>query len=127
MKKVPLFSILFVIVGAAAIAAVALVSVKESKRNRQINEEIVAMQQEAEKIRINNESLREKITYFETPEFQEGIAKEKLNLQKPDERVVIVKPSPSLDESLQTTGESSQPEDQITVANYKKWWNQFFE
>jgi len=38
--------------------------------------------------------LEDRIGYFQTPEFQEKVAKDKLNFQKNDEEVVIIKSSP---------------------------------
>lgn len=129
MKKISLFSILIVIIGTGALAVLTYASFKESQRNQQIEEKIVAMKEEAQKIKSNNESLREKIAYFETSQFQEGVAKEKLNLQKPGERVIIIKPSPYKEESFEENNKAkTEPlEEKNNLPNYRKWWNQFFE
>lgn len=127
MRRFSLISLTVIILGIGAIAAVSFVSYKEAKRNRQIDEEIEAMRQEAEKIRKNNESLKEKITYFETPSFQEGVAKEKLNLQKPDEQVVIVKPSEYYENREENPAGNQEEKTEENIPNYLKWWNQFFK
>ncbi len=126
MKKMSFISLLIILLGIGAMAAVAFVSCKEAKRNQQINEEIEAMKQEAEKIRKNNENLKEKISYFETPSFQESVAKEKLNLQKPDEQVVIVKPSEYYESQEENLADSQKEKTEENTPNYLKWWNQFF-
>ena len=85
------------------------------------------MKQEADKIKTENNDLQQKNQYFSTPEFQEKTAKEKLDLQKQDENVVIVKSSPSSitsgESNQRTTAEQSNSPD---LPNYKKWWNLFF-
>ncbi len=126
IKRVSFISLLIILLGIGAIVAVSFVSYKEAKRNQQINGEIEAMRQEAEKIRKNNENLKEKISYFETPAFQEGVAKEKLNLQKPDEQVVIVKPSEYYESREENPTGSQEEKTEETMPNYLKWWNQFF-
>lgn len=127
MKKISFISLLIILLGIGAIAAVSFVSYKEAKRNQQINGEIEAMRQEAEKIRKNNENLKEKISYFETPAFQEGVAKEKLNLQKPDEQVVMVKPSEYYESRGENVSDNQTEKAEEDIPNYLKWWNQFFK
>ncbi len=123
-KKI--ISLLIIILGTIAIVTISYTIYKENKRTRQIDLEIEKLKTEAEKIRQSNESLRDKIAYLETSNFEEIIAKEKMNLQKPDEKVVIVKPSLSKEDSvpLPETKEEAITEE---PANYIKWWNQFFK
>ncbi len=109
------------------ITAIAVLSFKEAKRNNQINDEIEKLRQEADKIRANNKELREKISYYQTPEFQERVAKEKLNLQKPDEQVVVVKPSPYYEEIEKNLNNNPGQKPEENISNYKKWWNYFFK
>lgn len=109
MKKRSFFSILFAIIGLVVAGWISYYAVKESKRSRQIENEIETLRQEAEKLRQNNQNMSEKIGYFDTAEFQEKIAKEKLNLQKEDENVAIIKPSPTLRIS-ESEEETSQKE-----------------
>jgi len=127
MKKRSFFSILFAIIGLIVAGWISYYAVKENKRSRQIENEIETLRQEAEKLRQNNQNMSEKIGYFDTAEFQEKIAKEKLNLQKEDENVAIIKPSPTLriPESEEETAkkEAALPE----KPNYEKWWNYFFK
>lgn len=105
------------------------VSSKQIERNRRIQDEISALQAEADKIRGENETLSEKISYFASDDFREQEAKKKLGLKKTDEIVVEVKPTPGHDK-----GDGSFREDPQALsgntgsneANYKKWWNIFF-
>ncbi|MCX6765960.1 MAG: septum formation initiator family protein [Candidatus Moranbacteria bacterium] len=127
MRKRIFLTLLFLTLGLAVTAVVSYVTVKEARRNKQIEKEIELLRQEAEQIRKNNEDLREKIFYFETPEFQERVAKEKLNFQKPDEKVVIVKPSPSLESRAESANNEQVSNPEEEVPNHIKWWNQFFK
>ena len=128
MRKGSFFSIAFVIAGLLIAGCISYYAFKENKRSRQIESEIETLRQEAEKLRQNNQDISEKIGYFDTPEFQEKTAKEKLNLQKEDENVAIIKPNPV----LQNTGDSEEVSYQKEISapeapNYQKWWNYFFK
>jgi cell division protein FtsB len=101
---------------------------REIKRNRQIQEEVQALEQEAENLKKSNQNLKEKIAYFETQDYQELEAKRELSFQKPDENVVIVKPN-----ALQSSGENNDvqandlSQSKKSIPNYRKWYNLFFQ
>lgn len=127
MKKKVSFAIFLFALGAVVAGLIGWAASKEAYRNKKIEQEINSLKQEAEKIRQDNNILEEKIAYFQTPEFQERVAKEKLNLQKPDEQVVFVKPSIA-NEVKADEAESLENETQeIPVKNYRKWWDYFFK
>lgn len=103
-------------------------AIKENQRNKQIENEIEALQEEAQKLRQNNQDMQEKILYYDTSDFQEKIAKDKLNLQKENENVAIIKPTPTLKESKadnSVDNESKMPEEE--KSNYQKWIDYFFK
>lgn len=127
MKKRSLILTFFALAGAIIAVVIFHFSFKEAKRNKQIDQEIEKLRQEAGKIQANNQELQEKIAYFKTSDFQEKVAKEKLNLQKPDEQVVIVKPSPSYEIVEQESPNSQELEVAQNIPNYKKWWNYLFK
>lgn len=129
MGKKSFFSILFVIIGVIAAGSISYFAVKENKRNKQIEGEIEILRQEAEKLRQNNQEMKERIVYFETPEFQEKVAKEKLNLQKENENVAIIKPSPSFTENAVPPEKEEVPSGGNTIQkqNYSKWWDYLFK
>lgn len=127
MKKGFSFGIIIFVVGIAAAGFIGYVASKEAYRNKKIEQEIAALQAEAEKIKRENGVLEEKIAYFETPEFKEKVAKEKLNLQKPDEQVVVVKPSVNLGKDMGTQEVAGVAQEQPQEPNYLKWWNHFFK
>jgi cell division protein FtsL len=128
MGKKSFFSIIFIIIGIIVAGYISYFAFKENRRNKQIESEINSLRQEADKLRQSNGDMKEKITYFETPEFQERIAKEKLNLQKEDENVAIIKPSPVLrgeNANGQETKSGSAEDD--NRPSYVKWWEYFFK
>lgn len=108
----------------------------EIKRTKGIEEEIEAQKQEAERIRNSNKALEEKIAYFETSDYKEKIAKDKFNLKKEGEKVVVIKRSPSSDnldvdkkdlaETEKFTDENRSKETE-EGKNIIKWWNYFFK
>jgi hypothetical protein len=63
--------------------------------------------------------LQELIAYFSTPEFLDKEAREKLNMAKPGENIIII---PKDDNALQITS----PSDVNNKKNYALWWNYFF-
>jgi len=87
--------------------------------------EIDNLRQEASRIENENSSIKDKIAYFETYEFQKKEAKDKLNLQSPDEKLVIVKPGlqTQAQPEVSDTAENSKP----PVPNWRKWWNYLFK
>ena len=124
-KKFPIIIVYFLI-GIIFAAFISYSAVREAYRNKKIEVEVEALQQEAKRIQIENDSLSKKIAYFETPEFQEKIAKEKLNLQKPDENVVVVKPSIEKEQTPDLEQKNEQSE-VLQIPIYKKWLNFFFK
>lgn len=86
------------------------------------------MQEEAIRIEKENSKIKDKIAYFESRDFQEKEAKDKLNLQGSGENLVVVKPSPS--QNFQTKVEESVQSDQrenVQLSNPMKWWHHFFK
>lgn len=128
MGKKSIASFLFVVCGLAIIGFVSFKAFKENKRNKQIEQEIAKIQAEADKVKRNNQELEERIGYFQTPEFQEKMAKDKLNFQKNDEEVVIIKSSPSV--AGISTVSKDEPKNRVSEdrrPNYQKWWQFFFK
>lgn len=126
MSKNKIISVIFAIFGLVVIGVISHTALKENRRTKQIDLEIDKLKTEAEKIKQGNEELQDKISYLETTEFEETVAKEKMNLQKPDEKVVIIKPSLSLEDSTETNMPVIAETTSENLPNYQKWWNQFF-
>lgn len=101
---------------------------KESSKKKQIQNEIAALQKEAEKIGRENADIRDKIAYLQSKDYQEREAKDKLNLQNPNETLVVIKPN-TVKEAAPPKEEPSKPLPPMPPSgpNYIKWWNYFFE
>jgi cell division protein FtsB len=76
-----------------------LTSSKQTERNQKIEKEVATLENEAEKIRRENETLREKIIYFASDDFREQEAKRKLGLKRSDETMVVIRPGAVYDGS----------------------------
>ena len=117
---------LFVIVSLGLAFVIGNATVKEVDRGKRIQEEIASLRSESQKTQKENALLRERIRYFQTDAFQEQEARNKLNYQSPDEKVVVVKmgnqdvvPAPQDDVRIPVLAENFVP-------NYQKWWDRFF-
>lgn len=127
MKKKFSFAILLFAAGTLVAGLVGWAASKEAYRNKKIEQAINDLKAEAESVRQENNALEEKIAYFQTPEFQERVAKEKLNMQKPDEQVVFVKPRIGVDSKVETGEILGEEKQGAPVENYQKWWDYFFK
>jgi len=126
MKKKFSFTIIFFIVGIILAGIISTRAVQEAYRNRKIEKEVENLKQEAQKIQGENDTIQKKIDYYSTPQFVERVSKDKMNLQKPDENVVVVNQSASSQTQTETQNEVVA-EDSQQVSNYMKWWNFFFK
>ncbi len=107
---------------------VAYVSSRQIERNRRIGSEVDQLQNEAEKIRHENQTLSDKISYFSSNDFREQEAKEKLGMKKEGEEVVIIKSQPRAEGThTPENGSAVSPRGQDQTPNYQKWWRFFFQ
>ncbi len=118
--------VIFFIAGIILAATISTKAFQEAYRSRKIQKEVEDLTAQAQHIQNENKALTEQIAYLQTPEFQEKVAKEKLNLQRPDENVVVVKPSIAQPQATQDAP-SQQAGSQQEIPNYLKWWNLFFK
>lgn len=111
-----------------ALSAFAFALAKETWRKQQLMKEINQLQEEASRIEKENSKIKDKIAYFESRDFREKEAKDKLNLQDSGESLVVVKPSLFQGTQLKTEEvELSVQEKSSQVSNPLKWWNHFFK
>lgn len=85
----------------------------------QVDAEISKLEQQAAELSDSNQSLSELIKYMNTQEYKEKEAREKLNLKRPGEQVVVL-PAQGEDKVL---GAQTETEN---LSNPKKWLNYFF-
>lgn len=115
-------------VGSVILVFVGVAIYRETVKKNQIQAEIDQLREEADKISKKNSLIREKIAYFQSRDYLEMEAKDKLNLKSPDEQVVIVKPNVATKEvPAEPEKRLEKPATQVAVANHIKWWNYFFK
>lgn len=108
---------------AGIVAVFILVSLaQEMNRRLQVQREVAKLQQEVhvlEKTIVEMENLNQ---YFNTDDFQERMAREKLNYRAAGETVVLITEE-------KPAGEPREPESQIEeeeVPIAQRWWRVFF-
>ena len=96
-------------------------SVVKERREQQTNKDRVdALRQEVADLSGKNTELAQMIKYFQSEEYVEREAREKLNLQKPGEKVVIVPEENGLRGAVMGDG------DEMEKHNWEKWIDYFF-
>ncbi|MFA6160322.1 MAG: septum formation initiator family protein [Parcubacteria group bacterium] len=102
---------------------------REFSKKKVVESEIEALKEQAEKIKQENMSLEERIAYLGSQDYQKIQAKDKLDLQDPNENVVII--TQDLDIPTQKTQELETKNDIQNThpteknSNLLKWWNYF--
>lgn len=117
--------------GLIALVFLTLALSREMYKKKQVQKEIDNLKAEAERIEKENIVMEDKLAYFESRDFQEKEARDKLNLQNPEEGMVIIKPSISKG-AFEDGNEDKQPEiarneESKSISNQKRWWNYFFK
>lgn len=96
---------------------------QEMNRRWQIEREVVKLEQEADAVQKQVTELANLNQYFRTPDFQERLAREKLNYRAPGEEVVLIPE----DEQVSEVSISSQQIERVAVISIPlRWWNAFF-
>jgi len=126
MKKKISFTIVFFIAGIILTGIISTRAAQEAYRNRKIEKEVNELKNEALQIQNENAKIQKKIEYYSTPGFVEKISKDKMNMQKPDEKVIVV--NQEISRESQVAGvQQNQVQNEQYVPNYLKWWNFFFK
>ena len=106
----------------AGLAVLALLAgagfVRETLRARQIDREIQALKDEADRLRVKNFEISALESSLSSGEFLEREARMKLGLQKAGEQAVVVRAS----ETHVAAAAAPQPE---AWSNPKRWWTYF--
>jgi cell division protein FtsL len=96
-------------------------------RKKQVQNEIKGLMEEASKLERDNNDLKDKVSYFESKDFQEKEVKDKLSLQSPDENLVVVKPGPAKEKEIKQNEDAAKNEIINETPVYKKWLDYFFK
>src|SRR5438105_3704219 len=83
-----------------------------------VDKEIAKLQVQMERVKKDNEQLTSLMQYLKTPAYQEQQAREKLNLSKNGEHVVVLPPG-------DTAGSTNQEDHSQKISNFKQWVNYF--
>jgi len=102
----------------AMIAVVFLMAGRLWIQKQEVDNEVSVLQKKADSIRKENQQLSELTKYLSTDEYAQRQAREKLNLKKEGEHVVVL-PKSAEDEAILG---SSQEE----KSNRQKWFDYFF-
>lgn len=108
-----------------ALVALLLNFVRESYHRYQLGEEISGLETEVKRLEGRKQQLAGLMEYFEQESYLEKEARQRLNLKKPGEKVVILpqKTDPGIESDQEI--DNILTENQET-ANYWKWWEYFF-
>lgn len=126
-KYATIFSKVILIPAIIIIILVLVAVTRETYKKNQIQKEIDILQEKAKQINKENLEIQEKITYFESKEYQEKEAKDKLSLQNPDENVVIIKPGITKETKIEEIASAFVPKEEQKTSNPIKWWRYFFK
>lgn len=117
---------LFFVAGLVILILIGVSLGKETYRKKQVQKEIENLQSQIKQLGQENGELNNFIAYFSTPQFQEKEAREKLNLQKDNEQMIILR------KDLAAKNQSQPEKEPVPVAqddrspNWRKWLNFFF-
>lgn len=110
-----------------------LVLVKAVYKKYQLDQEISSLKSEIEKTDKKNQELNQLLDYFNSQAFLEKEAKDKLNLKKEGENVVLVQDAvgeqseTSVEDVNGVSEKTAQPTALVKKNNLVKWWEFFFK
>jgi len=94
--------------------------VQEMNRRWQVQREVRQLEEQANEMQQAVTQLENLNQYFRTDDYQERLAREKLNYQAPGEKVVLIP-----DETRTATAEAATPAE-APMSIPEKWWRIFF-
>ena len=101
---------------------------REAYRKKQVQGEIDSLQSEIGKVNQQNSDLKNLVSYLNTPAFQEKEARDKLNLQKQDEKMIVLQKDAQAANTVTPAGNNAQNStNNENLPNWKKWLQYFFE
>lgn len=122
-KKTLLF---FIFVALLVIAGFAIYKMShQAERQDGINGEVTKLQEQIGQLEGENQDLNDLINYLKTDDFKEKEAKDKLNLIKEGEQMVLVKEE-GLEEKTDLVNNGKETELIVRRENYYWWWHYFF-
>ncbi len=108
---------------AAIIILVLLVSLaQEMNRRLQVQHEVQRLQHDVQAMERNTVELKNLNQYFRTDDYQERLAREKLNYQSPGEKVVLIPD----DQNSASPGQAPNGAAARPISIPERWWRVFF-
>ncbi|MBI1833926.1 MAG: septum formation initiator family protein [Candidatus Andersenbacteria bacterium] len=95
---------------------------QELNRQWQVEREVQRLEREVKQMQATTVELQNLNQYFQTDDFQERLAREKLNFRAPGEQVVLI-PEQELRSEKDT---SPVDEESADLSIPRKWWEAFF-
>lgn len=95
---------------------------QEMNRRWQVQREVQRLEEQARELESNVISLENLNQYFRTDDFQERLAREKLNYSAPGEEVVLI---PEQDAAAESSASQTKEKAQ-EISLPLQWWNVFF-
>ncbi len=86
-------------------------------QKKEIAKEIFSLEEEIKKLEGERSNILKAIEYLKGDFYKEKEAREKFEMQKPGEKVIVILPP---EETEEKTKEQESP-------NYKKWWQYIFK
>ena len=112
---------MFVLAGVLVVIFLGTNLGKEFYRKYQIQKEIDSLKEDISSLEENNYKLSQLIEYCETDEYKEAQARERFNLGKEGENLVVMIEPNSSDGEIKKKIDNHEK-----LPNYGKWWNYFF-
>jgi cell division protein FtsL len=94
-----IFSVIFVLVFFTVTGFLVAANWKINQKRNDLNAKIESLKKEIQAIEDKNAQLKADVSQGQTQEYLEKVARESLDLKKPGEEVVVVKPSASTTET----------------------------
>ena len=94
---------------------------QEMNRRWQVQREVSQLEREVQEMQRSVIHLKNLNQYFATDDYQERLAREKLNYQAPGEKVVLIPENVSLTQSGEPTDQGAE---KLSVP--EQWWRAFF-
>jgi len=100
--------------------------IRDFINKRQLNREVTKLEGQLASLTEKNKELKELSIYLASQDFIEAEARQKLNMKKPGEEIIIVS-----NQSTSTYEEKNSNENNEIILkklnNIHKWWNYFFK
>ena len=110
-----------ILIGLIMVAGMFFKYASEVYKDYKINTEINTLKENIEQLKGQNEKLTQYLDYLDTDSYKEIIAKQDLNLRRPNEKVIIIKSS----EEVNIDENETQEVVYTNIPIHMKWWNMF--